>query len=234
MKNLKITLLSVAFALIFLPARGQDKQDDKLKASTEVLTTFGEMKEKIPARLFAITEGIVIIPKLINAGLGVGGKRGKGVAMVKQEDGSWSDPVFVSLTGGSVGFQAGVQSVDLVLIVKSRETLTNIKKNSFNLGGDVSVTAGPLGRNSTASTDGKFDAEIYSYSKTKGLFAGISLSGSVLDIDDKANRSFYGEQMDSAALFNADTRDVSADRSESRTSAGAVTSLKQVLTDLFR
>ena len=223
MKNVRIALLAVALGVSVALAQSQDKQDDKLKASVEVFTEFSQMKENIPARLFNGTEGIVIIPKLINAGLGVAGKRGKGVAMVKREDGSWSDPVFVSLTGGSFGLQAGVQSVDLVLIFKSRETLTNIRRNSFNLGGDVSVTAGPLGRNSTANTDAKFDAEIYSYSKTKGLFAGISLTGSVLDIDEKANRTFYGEQAYSDAIFDENNQVISTE----------VDSLKQTLTDLF-
>lgn len=224
MMNLKVAFVVLAFAVSLTPAQSQDKQDDRLKASAGVLTTFGAMKDNIPAKLFDITEGIVIVPNLINAGLGVAGKRGKGVAMVKRADGSWSDPVFVSLTGGSFGLQAGVQSVDLVLIFKSRETLTNIKKNSFNLGGDVSVTAGPMGRNSTASTDGKFDAEIYSYSKTKGLFAGISLSGSVLDIDDKSNRTFYGEQAYSDAIFDKNNQVISTE----------VASLKQTIADLFR
>lgn len=223
MTSLSSSLVAVALLFAHVPIDNQDKQPDKIKASTEVITEFGRMKEQIPARLFAMTEGVVIIPKLINAGLGVAGKRGKGVAMVKRADGSWSNPVFVSLTGGSIGFQAGVQSVDLVLMVKSRETLTNIKQNSFNLGGDVSVTAGPMGRNSTANTDAKFDAEIYSYSKTKGLFAGISLSGSVLDIDQKANRSFYADQAEGAGLFD-----------NSLVVSPEVSTLQQTLTNLFR
>ncbi len=254
MTILSSSVLTVALLLTNLSADNRNEQQDKLKASTDVITEFSRMKENIPTRLFGMTEGVVIIPKMINAGFGVAGKRGKGIALVKRADGSWSDPVFVSLTGGSVGLQAGVQSVDLVLMVKSRQTLINIKRNSFNLGGDVSVTAGPLGRNSTVNTDAAFDAEIYSYSKTKGLFAGISLSGSVLDIDEKANRNFYEELVDRADPF-----EVSPGRSASRTSrsgmpnhgvpaeavdspgrhsvgewSSEVNSLKQTLTDLFK
>ena len=138
---------------------------------------FGQMKESIPADLLKITQGIIIVPKLINGGFVIAAKRGKGIAMVKLENGTWSNPVFVTITGGSVGLQAGVQSIDLVLIFKSSETLEKIGKGSFTLGGDISATAGPVGRNSTASTDYKLEAEVYSYSRSKGLFAGISLSG---------------------------------------------------------
>src|SRR6185437_5159322 len=198
MKILKITpyFLSVIFmSLVFTTASGQDsddqntssKQEEKIIASTKVLKDFGEMKDEIPQELLKITEGIIVVPNLINAGFVLAGKRGKGIAMVKLEDGSWSNPVFVTITGGSVGFQIGVQAVDLVLIFKHRETLQNIGKGSFTLGGDISVTAGPLGRSSTASTDTKFEAEVYSYSRSKGLFAGISLGGSEIAVDAKSN-----------------------------------------------
>ncbi len=203
MKNAKVLLLAAACFLLSLPANSQDKQEAKLDKSIEVLTEFTKLKENIPQQLFEITEGIVVVPGLVNAGLGLAGKRGTGIAVVKRADGTWSNPVFVSLTGGSFGLQAGVQSVDLVLIFKNRETLTRIGKNSFTLGGDVSVTAGPLGRNSTASTDAKLEAEVYSYSKAKGVFAGISLSGSVLDVSEKANTGFYGKPTDAQTLFAA-------------------------------
>ena len=122
---------------------------------------------------------------------------------MKRADGSWSNPVFITLTGGSVGFQAGIQSVDLVLIFKEAATLQNIGRGGFTLGGDISVTAGPVGRSSSASTDGKLEAEIYSYSRSKGLFAGISLSGSALDVDVKFNQAFYGNELDASEIFSS-------------------------------
>jgi len=213
MKSLRIVsflLVSIFFCGIFTPAKAQNKQEDKIVAATEVLQDFSKMKESIPAELLKVTQGIIIVPKLINAGFVIAGKRGKGLAMVKLEDGTWSNPVFVTLTGGSVGFQAGVQSVDLVLIFKSRETLQNIGNGSFTLGGDISVTAGPIGRNSTASTDYKLEAEVYSYSRSKGLFAGISIAGSAIEVDAKANESFYGKEEDAATLFSNSTMDNSA------------------------
>ena len=213
MKNLRIAplFLSIMFMCVFFTsARSQDKQEEKIVAATKVLQDFSKMKESIPTELLKVTQGIIVVPKLINAGFVLAGKRGKGIAMVKLENGNWSNPVFVTITGGSVGFQAGVQSVDLVLICKSAGTLQNIGNGSFTLGGDISVTAGPVGRNSTASTDYKLEAEVYSYSRSKGLFAGISLAGSAISIDSKANESFYGNDDDAGTLFSNATLNTSA------------------------
>lgn len=216
--------LFIILCAFFSPARSQDKQDEKITSATKVLQDFSKMKESIPSELLKITQGIIVVPKLINAGFVLAGKRGKGIAMVKLEDGSWSNPVFVTITGGSVGFQAGVQSVDLVLIFKNRETLENIGKGSFTLGGDISVTAGPVGRNSTASTDYKLEAEVYSYSRSKGLFAGISLAGSAISIDAKANESFYGNDDDAKTLFANSTQNTSA----------PVEKMKSTLKDMYQ
>ncbi len=206
-----------------LQVKSQEKETDKIKAANKVLVEFSKMKEKIPQKLFNVTEGIIIVPKLLNAGFVIAGKRGKGIAMVKNADGTWSDPVFVTITGGSIGFQVGVQSIDLVLIFKNRETLQKIGAGSFTLGGDASVTAGPVGRNSSASTDYKLEAEVYSYSKSKGLFAGISISGSALDIDEKANNNFYEEDIEAKTIFE----------SNSNSSAQTV-AIKQTLSSLFK
>ena len=223
MKIKKLSLMAVTLFLICLQVKSQQKETEKIQAANKVLVEFSKMKEKIPQKLFAFTEGIIIVPKLLNAGFVIAGKRGKGIAMVKNSDGTWSDPVFVTLTGGSIGFQVGVQSIDLVLIFKNRETLQKIGTGSFTLGGDASVTAGPVGRNSSASTDYKMDAEIYSYSKSKGLFAGISISGSVLDIDEKSNNNFYKEELDAQTIF----------ASNKNTFAETV-AIKRMLANLFK
>lgn len=181
----------------------QEKEQKKVEAATTVLSDFGKMKESIPSELLAVTQGIIVVPKLINAGFVVGGKRGKGVAMVKKADGTWSNPVFVTITGGSVGAQIGVQAVDLVLVFKSSKSLTEINKSSFTLGGDLSVAAGPVGRSSTANTDYKLEAEVYSYSRSKGLFAGITLNGASLAVDATANTNFYGEAKTANEIFKA-------------------------------
>src|SRR5690606_19437987 len=160
-----------------------DKEAERIQKAASVFEDFTNMKESIPASMLEDSKGIVIIPKMINAGFGIGGKRGKGVAMVKLASGEWSDPVFVTITGGSIGFQAGVQAVDLVLLFKHKEALTNAKNGDFTIGGDLSAAAGPVGRSTSANTDYKLDAEVYSYSRSKGLFAGISINGSNIAFD---------------------------------------------------
>lgn len=201
----KSWILAIVTLLVFQTGYTQDKQVQKIQEAQAVLNDFMEMKEDIPAELLHITQGIILVPKLINAGFVVGGKRGKGIAMVKTEDGSWSDPSFVTLTAGSVGFQAGIQSIDLVLIFRDKKTLMDIGKGSFTLGGDVAVAAGPVGRSGSAATDYKMEAEVYSYSKSKGLFAGISISGSAIEIDAKANEAYYGRPVTANELFSQKT-----------------------------
>jgi len=204
MKNLlKINLVFLALSLIALPLMAQDKQEEKLQKSAEVLKEFAGMKETIPAQLMEKAEGIVVIPGLIKAGFGIGGQRGRGVAMVKNADGKWSDPVFVTLTGGSVGFQAGVQSIDLVLVFTKGSVLTSLAKGEFTLGGSASVAAGPVGRSSSASTDTQFDAEVYSYSRSKGLFAGLTINGSKLAPDEDANAAFYDADATPSSIFSS-------------------------------
>lgn len=204
--NLKVALLLCAGLFLNVSTYAQEKEQKKIGAATSVLSDFSKMKESIPSELLAVTQGIIIVPHLINAGLVVGGKRGKGIAMVKKADGTWSDPVFVTMTGGSIGAQIGVQSVDLVLVFRHSKSLTEIKKSSFTLGGDLSVAAGPVGRSSTANTDYKLEAEVYSYSRSKGLFAGISLNGASLDIDAAANTSFYGKPASAHSIFTSSAK----------------------------
>src|SRR5450432_2947578 len=227
MKTLQISkfiFLVGITCLSFTGVKSQEKQEDKINAAAGVLKDFGQMKESIPGELLKITQGIIIVPRLINGGFIIAAKRGKGIAMVKLPNGKWSNPVFVTITGGSVGLQAGVQSVDLVLIFKSRETLEKIGKGSFTLGGDISATAGPVGRNSTASTDYKLQAEVYSYSRSKGLFAGISLSGAAIAVDSKANQAFYNNDKDAKTLFSNSTENTSE----------PVTQMKSELENLYK
>jgi len=205
-RKLGIQIFQIAILIniaLFTPVFAQDKTEDKIKASIAVLNDFSEMQENIPAQLLSLSQGIIIVPKMINAGLMIGGKHGKGVAMVKGKNGVWSDPVFVTITGGSVGAQIGVQATDLILVFKSSKTLTEIGKGSFTLGGDLSVAAGPVGRSSSAQTDYKLEAEVYSYSRSKGLFAGITLNGAALSVDAKANNDFYKNSSDANTIFTS-------------------------------
>ena len=207
--------------IVLVSATDAGKETERIQKSTAVLNDFAKMKESIPNELIKQAQGVIVIPHMINAGLAVGGKRGKGVAIVKLADGKWSNPVFVTFTGGSLGLQIGVQSVDLVLVFKHKYVLTKMEKGDFTIGGDVSVAAGPVGRSSTASTDYKLEAEVYSYSRSKGLFAGLSINGSNISVDKSANAKFYGDKATSQGIF-ADGKSESAEVGGLKTAIGAL------------
>lgn len=218
-----IALILLSFIIVMtsaIPVNG-DKETERLHSASNVLKDFGAMKEGIPHKLIANYEGVVIIPKTINAGLVVGAKHGKGVAIVKMPDGKWSDPVFVTLTGGSIGAQIGVQSVDLILVFKHKGALTKVKNGDVTIGGDLAASAGPVGRSASASTDYKFEAEVYSYSRSRGLFAGITINGSSLTIDKDANHNYYGDGMTAKDIFET-----------AKSNTVAVKNLKETLASL--
>jgi len=121
----------------------------------------------------------------------VGGEYGKGVLLLRNENGSWSNPIFITLSGGSIGWQLGAQSADFVLVFKTERSVDSILSDKLTLGVDVAAAAGPLGRRAQASTDMQLKAEIYSYSRSRGFFAGLSLDGALIQIDDEANAAFY-------------------------------------------
>jgi lipid-binding SYLF domain-containing protein len=170
-----------------------ERQDARLLTSTRVLTELMQMPEQnIPAWLLERAHAVAVIPSVIKVGLGIGGRRGKGVLVVRKDDGTWSNPVFVNLTGGSFGFQVGVQSTDVVLVFTSRQSVEGIVGGKVTLGADASVAAGPIGRQSSAATDIGLTAAVYSYSRASGLFAGVALDGSAMTIDNRSNEAFYG------------------------------------------
>lgn len=156
---------------------------------------------RIPDGLLRNAEAVAVIPDVIKAGLVLGGRHGDGVIALRGRDGTWSNPSFLSLTGGSVGFQAGVQSTDVVLVFRSRRGVDSIVNGKFTLGADASVAAGPVGRNANSSTDAQLKAEIYSYSRSRGLFAGVALDGAVLSIDHDANAAAYGPDTTARMIF---------------------------------
>jgi lipid-binding SYLF domain-containing protein len=148
-------------------------------------------EQNIPTWLLERAYAVAVIPTVIKVGLGIGGRRGKGVLVVRKDNGSWSNPIFVNLTGGSFGFQVGVQSADVVLVFTSKQSIEGIVGGKVTLGADASVAAGPIGRQSSAATDIGLTAQVYSYSRASGLFAGVALDGSAITIDAASNESFY-------------------------------------------
>jgi lipid-binding SYLF domain-containing protein len=181
-------------ACIFcLASVAETRQETRLETSTRVLTELMMMPEQnIPTWLLERAHAVAVVPSVIKVGLGIGGRRGKGVLVVRKDNGEWSNPVFVNLTGGSFGFQVGVQSTDVVLVFTSRQSIEGIVGGKVTLGADASVAAGPVGRQSSAATDVGLTAQVYSYSRAMGLFAGVALDGSAMTIDHASNESFYG------------------------------------------
>jgi lipid-binding SYLF domain-containing protein len=193
--------LGVRFALLAMlpaPALAQSHPDGKLaeraRRAGEILAELvREPDHSPPQSLLDKATCVAVVPDVVQVGLGVGGKVGFGLVSCRTA-GGWSLPSFMGLKGGTFGFQIGGQSADVVLVFLNKNAGRLIASSSFNLGGQASVAAGPVGRNLSAETDYKLNAEIYSYSKTKGLFAGINLAGTKWEIDSKANRAVYGER----------------------------------------
>lgn len=200
---MKPRTLFVGYALLLASLLGYigkataaEEQRVKIKEATEVMEDIMAIPENaIPPNLLANAQAIAIIPGVIKAGFIVGGRYGKGIVMRRDRARrQWSDPVFLTLAGGSVGFQAGASATDVILVFKNYRGLDSLANGKFTLGADAAVAAGPVGRNAQAATDVQLRSEILSYSRSRGLFAGVALDGSVMEIDHAANASYYGKR----------------------------------------
>jgi len=192
MKQWMTALLMAVALLASTSAFAENEQQQKLDDATTVVRQFVDIPENaIPPALLGQAYGIAVIPSVFKAGFVVGGRHGKGVLSVRTRDGSWSNPTFISLTGGSIGWQIGASSSDIILVFKTQRSIDKIASGQINLGADAAVAAGPVGRSAGASTNLGFDAEVYSYSRARGLFAGVSLEGGKISIDREANWLFY-------------------------------------------
>lgn len=190
------------FLLLPLGVIAGEKEDNRANDASRVLSEILRIPEdSIPSKLLNEAQAIAVIPDVVKAGFVVGGRRGKGLIAVRGSDGTWSNPSFIVLTGGSFGFQAGVQSADIILVFRNGRGVDSIVNGKFTLGGDASVAAGPVGRSAQASTDEELKAEIYSYSRARGLFAGIALDGTAIQIDKKANAAVYGRDATSRMIL---------------------------------
>lgn len=179
-----------------LTAVGAQKADDELRRLNDAATVLDEIMgaadKAVPRAVLERAEGIAVFPSLIKGGIGIGGQRGHGVLSVRNKNGGWSNPAFLTITGGSIGAQFGLQAIDLVLVVNNQRGLEQLVKNQFKIGADAGVAAGPVGREASASTDIQLRAQILSYSRSRGLFAGVTLNGSTIRQDRDANERFYG------------------------------------------
>jgi lipid-binding SYLF domain-containing protein len=190
--NLVSLMTCVALSLGATAAHAQAREQGKLLVAAQVLDELRATRDQfIPDRLLERAYGIAVVPDVTKVAFVAGGRRGKGVLVVRDKDGRFTNPIFINLTGGSFGWQLGVQSTDIVLVFTTREGIEGITDGKMTLGADASVAAGPVGRQASAATDASFTAEVYSYSRNRGLFAGVALDGSALTIDKASNREFY-------------------------------------------
>jgi len=167
---------------------------ERSQKSAEVLSEVMGVPEKgIPQDLMERAKAIAVIPHVIKGAFGIGGRYGKGLVSQRMANGRWSAPAFVEIGGGSFGLQIGASATDLVLVFTNEEGVKSLLKGKVTLGADASVAAGPIGRTAEASTDVRFNSAVYSYSRSKGLFAGLALDGAAITMDDSANKKVYGK-----------------------------------------
>lgn len=173
----------------------KDEAEEALEAA-EVLSELMNIKEGgIPDELMERAKGIAVIPKVVKAALGIGGRWGDGLMSKRMPNGQWSAPVYIDVRGGSFGLQIGVDATDLVLIFNDEKGIDALVDGKVELGADASVAAGPVGRNAHVGTDIKLESAIFSYSRSKGAFAGVSLGGTAVVIDDSDNEKAYGKKV---------------------------------------
>lgn len=192
-----LAFASFALSLVVLTATAALARDEvkDVQDSASVLAEIMKIPEKgIPPALLKDAQGIVIVPDVIKGAFIVGGSRGTGVLLVREPSGGWSDPVFVSLTSGSVGWQIGGNATDVILVFKNKRGIEHLMHGKFTLGADAAVAAGPVGRTAAAATDIVLKSEILSYSRSRGLFAGVSLEGAALMVNDDATAAYYGDK----------------------------------------
>ena len=185
-----VTLLTLALTS---SAFAQTREEKRVADAADVVEQLSRIPEKsIPPSLLSHAYAVAVVPDVVRAAFGLGARRGKGILVIRQDDSSWSNPAFVTLTGGSVGWQIGADSTDVILVFKTRKGVDGIANGKLTLGANASVAAGPVGRQGAVATDIEFEAEVYSYSRSRGLFAGVALEGAGVTMDRKANARFYG------------------------------------------
>src|SRR5450755_2335317 len=202
MRNFLVLLLLVCFLTPILSAdEDTSREDEATKATGRVEaagTVLDEIQnapdQRIPQEVLGSAECVAVVPSLLNGGFVFGGRYGKGVASCRTPAG-WSAPAFFTIGGGSFGLQIGGQATDLVMLIMNKGGMNNLLSSQFKLGADASAAAGPIGRHASADTDWKMRAEVLTYSRSRGLFAGLELSGAVIKQDKNSTREFYGRMV---------------------------------------
>jgi lipid-binding SYLF domain-containing protein len=207
MKKLVVVALIVAasaFAFAADEPAQESKASDRVQAAADVLNEIQSAPDSgIPQEILGSAECVAVVPSMLKGGFIVGAKYGRGLASCRTAKG-WSAPAFFSVTGGSVGFQIGGQAVDLVMLVMNKDGMRHLLSSQFALGADASVAAGPVGRHAEGNTDWKMRAQVLTYSRARGIFAGVSLNGAVVKQDKNSTREFYGHMVTSKASLTGE------------------------------
>jgi len=194
--------LAIALALASSAAGSDDTPAARVDLAREAYRELMKTPDHgAPGALLKGCKGIAIFPHVVKGAFMVGARYGKGVVVCRDSAGHWSPPAFFTLTGGSVGWQIGAEATDVVLFFMTTRGTRSLLESKFTLGGSASVAAGPIGRSAEASTDVKFNAEIYSYAQSKGAYAGISLEGAEVSADTKSDQAFYGSEVPTRTIL---------------------------------
>ena len=194
-RSLSLLILALFAATSFAADESPGKAEDRVKAAATVLDEIESAPDNgIPEEVLGSAECVAVVPTMLNGGFIVGARYGRGVSSCRTPKG-WSAPAFFSIKGGSFGLQIGGQAIDLVMLVMNNEGMKNLLSSQFKLGADASVAAGPVGRHAAADTDWKLKAQVLSYSRARGVFAGLALNGGVVEQDKDSTREFYGRMV---------------------------------------
>ncbi len=202
-------VLGLTYASVSLTQTGTRtaKQSDEAERAGKAAAVLAEIMEApdqgIPEALLKRAHGIAVIPHVVKGAFGIGGRYGKGLVAQRNADGGWGTPLFVQISGGSFGLQLGVEATDVVMVFTNSDGIKPLLRGRLKIGADASATAGPVGRKAEVGTDILLNSAIYSYSRAKGLFAGIALDGAVIQLDDGANKSVYGKKSVAADISKA-------------------------------
>ena len=201
MKKVMLFLAMLSLGSLCWAGSAREDATERLENSKQVLHEIMGMPDKgIPEEVLEHAKCIAVVPHMVKGGFVFGGKGGKGVATCRTANG-WSAPAFITISGGSWGLQIGVQAVDLVMIIQNEKGMQKLLESNFHVGADASAAAGPVGRHAEAGTDWKMDTEILTYSRAKGVFAGLTLEGASIRQDNDSRRAIYGRKVTTRALL---------------------------------
>ena len=203
MRKLVVVLLLVGLSSFCWAEQTKTDVDERLESSAKVLHEIENAPDKgIPNEVYSGAKCVAVVPSMIKGGFILGGRHGRGVATCRLPNGRWSAPAFFTVSGGSWGAQIGVEDVQLVMMIMNDEGMRHLLSDKFQIGGEASASAGPVGREASANTGWKLNSEILTYSRSKGLFAGVDLGGTEIERDGDSTKAFYGRDLSNKTVLD--------------------------------